>query len=49
MLDIDECQSEPCNNGGTCINGADSYSCNCTSGWEGSTCKEGKSNEEVEG
>ena len=35
---IDECSSDPCENGGTCIDGLNSYSCQCPAGWTGSTC-----------
>ena len=41
-LDIDECLSNPCVNGGSCINGVNSYRCNCLSGWEGPHCADGK-------
>ena len=36
--DIDECVSEPCQNGGTCTDGINSYSCTCLPGWAGPTC-----------
>ena len=35
---IDECSSDPCENGGTCIDVLNSYSCQCPAGWTGSTC-----------
>ncbi|CAH1255193.1 JAG1 [Branchiostoma lanceolatum] len=38
--DTDDCQSDPCQNGGTCVDGLDSYSCNCTNGFSGDTCEE---------
>eukprot|EP00058_Branchiostoma_floridae_P006280 XP_002591768.1 hypothetical protein BRAFLDRAFT_83542 [Branchiostoma floridae] len=38
--DTDACQSNPCKNGGTCVDGLDSYSCNCTSGYSGDTCED---------
>ena len=40
-VDIDECQSSPCENGGQCLDGINSYSCTCQSGYEGIQC-EGK-------
>ncbi|XP_078680123.1 uncharacterized protein LOC144915540 [Branchiostoma floridae x Branchiostoma belcheri] len=38
--DNDDCQSSPCQNGGTCVDGLDSYSCNCTNSFSGDTCEE---------
>lgn len=32
---IDECASEPCENGGSCHDGYGSYTCNCPSGFTG--------------
>jgi len=39
--DINECLSSPCQNGGACIDGINSFSCNCTSGWQGIKCENG--------
>ncbi|XP_078680109.1 uncharacterized protein LOC144915532 [Branchiostoma floridae x Branchiostoma belcheri] len=36
----DDCQSSPCQNGGTCVDGLDSYSCNCTNDFIGDICEE---------
>lgn len=37
------CDSNPCQNGGTCRNGKDgSFVCECLFGWTGATCEEGK-------
>ncbi|KAI8486346.1 hypothetical protein Bbelb_358450 [Branchiostoma belcheri] len=38
--DNDDCQSNPCQNGGTCVDGLDSYSCNCADSFSGDTCEE---------
>ncbi|XP_078613391.1 IgGFc-binding protein-like [Branchiostoma floridae x Branchiostoma japonicum] len=38
--DIDECLSNPCQNGGTCLNGRDAYACLCPRGWQGTNCDE---------
>ena len=35
---IDNCASEPCHNGGTCINDVGTYTCQCASGFSGSNC-----------
>jgi cubilin len=34
----DECQSAPCQNGGTCLNLQDGHHCLCPSNWEGLNC-----------
>jgi hypothetical protein len=34
----DECQSAPCQNGGTCLNLQDGHHCLCPSNWEGRNC-----------
>eukprot|EP01050_Picozoa_sp_SAG11_P028722 SAG11_NODE_7791_length_1096_cov_1.033099_2_plen_226_part_01 len=46
-VDVDECASSPCRNGGDCMDSRDSavyalgvYSCNCLAGWEGDNCAE---------
>ncbi|KAI6654836.1 Neurogenic locus notch-like protein 1-like [Oopsacas minuta] len=38
--DIDECSSEPCQNGGDCIEGVEcGFTCECTSGYTGTLCE----------
>ena len=39
FLDIDECESEPCQNGAICIDDINEYSCNCTQGFHGDHCQ----------
>ena len=41
ILDIDDCASNPCQNGATCSDGVHSYSCLCNSGYTGSNCEIG--------
>ena len=41
VLDIDECQSQPCQNGGTCVGDIDSYNCNCLQFYTGRNCEIG--------
>ena len=38
---IDECTSSPCQNGGTCIVGINSYNCSCDVGYVGDNCQTG--------
>ena len=42
FTDIDECSSDPCQNGATCVDQIDSYSCICASGYIGTNCDEGR-------
>ncbi len=35
---IDDCSPNPCENGGTCTDGVDSFTCVCPAGFEGDTC-----------
>ena len=39
--DIDECVSNPCQNGGTCTDALNSYTCACAPGWAGVHCETG--------
>eukprot|EP01043_Picozoa_sp_COSAG02_P014699 COSAG02_NODE_610_length_19566_cov_39.049622_14_plen_2310_part_01 len=38
--DVDECLSEPCQNGGTCVDRLNAYQCNCAPGWKSEMCEE---------
>ena len=40
-LDINECESSPCENGGSCTDMEGGYSCACESGFTGSQCETG--------
>ena len=35
---IDECASDPCQSGSTCLDGVNAYTCLCTAGWTGADC-----------
>jgi len=38
VADIDECASNLCENGGTCVDGVNSLSCEFVAGFIGETC-----------
>ena len=38
----DNCDSEPCENGGVCSDGIYTFSCDCPPGWTGDSCENGK-------
>ena len=42
FVDLDDCVSQPCLNGGECIDGVNSYSCRCTPQWQGPICQFGE-------
>ncbi|XP_060775760.1 sushi, nidogen and EGF-like domain-containing protein 1 isoform X2 [Neoarius graeffei] len=39
QIDIDECNSYPCQNGGTCTDGVNSFTCHCPPGFTGTLCE----------
>ena len=41
FADIDDCVNNTCANGGSCIDGVNSYSCNCSVGYTGNRCETG--------
>lgn len=40
-VDVDECASHPCQNGGTCADRIHSFLCHCPAGYTGSQCEAG--------
>lgn len=40
MQEINECESNPCLNYGYCIDGLDSFTCQCPEGYLGPICEE---------
>eukprot|EP00118_Oscarella_pearsei_P024457 m.306112 g.306112 ORF g.306112 m.306112 type:complete len:2176 (+) comp40977_c0_seq1:115-6642(+) len=38
-VDINECASNPCQNGATCLNGDNKFECLCAVGYEGASCQ----------
>ena len=41
-VDINECEDNPCQNGGTCEDKINSYSCTCIKGYVGENCETGR-------
>jgi hypothetical protein len=39
---IDHCEPNPCENGGSCQNGANNFTCICPESFQGNLCDEGK-------
>ncbi len=39
---VDECMSEPCENGGSCSDGVNNYTCSCLPGYTGANCDTGQ-------
>ena len=42
FLDIGECSSDPCQNGGTCIDEISAFACICMGGYTGDVCETSK-------
>lgn len=41
-IDVDDCMSNDCANGATCVDGINQYTCTCTEGVTGKHCDSGK-------
>ena len=37
-VDVNECDSSPCQNGGTCLDDVNGYSCSCAAPYAGTHC-----------
>ena len=47
LIDIDDCAGKPCQNGATCIDAVNNYTCNCVDGYTGRNCSIGKNSVSV--
>jgi len=41
FVDVDECSSNPCENGGSCTDLINGYTCACVAGYTGINCETG--------
>ena len=41
LLDMNDCANHTCANGASCVDGVNSYSCNCPVGFTGTYCETG--------
>ena len=41
-LDVDDCFKKPCQNGDVCVDGINTYSCKCKTGYTGGNCETSK-------
>ena len=44
FLDIDDCADKPCDPNGKCVDGVNSYTCDCDAGYTGKHCEISKRN-----
>ena len=42
FTDINECDSNPCQHGATCVNDVNRFQCTCMPGYSGALCENGK-------
>ena len=42
FVEIDECSPNPCQNGGSCTDMVNGYSCTCAAGYTGNDCETGE-------
>jgi hypothetical protein len=41
FLEYDDCYSQPCLNGASCVDGIATYTCQCTDDFYGANCQHG--------
>ena len=42
LSDINDCSPDPCENGATCDDEVNDYTCTCMAGYEGKNCSQSK-------
>ena len=42
LTDINDCVNHTCLNGGSCVDGANNYTCRCVAGFKGDRCETSK-------
>ena len=42
LSEVNECNSNPCMNGSTCVDGINGYNCTCAAGYTGDRCETGR-------
>ena len=42
LIDTNDCDPNPCQNGGLCADNVGSYTCTCADGYEGDNCETGE-------
>ena len=47
VVDVIECNSNPCMNGGTCTDRVNRYTCKCRAGYTGGNCESRKSDSNI--
>ena len=47
FVDVDECASSPCQNGGDCTDGVNGYTCVCVGGYTGTNCETSMSTDTI--
>jgi hypothetical protein len=47
FVDVDECASSPCQNGGTCTDDVNGYKCVCVDGYTDNNCERSRSTDTI--
>lgn len=42
VVDVNDCVGDPCQNGGTCVDGVNAFTCTCVTGYDGVNCENSK-------